>query len=113
MSTRAQRATYRTALVTALTAVCAGCISGTSRGPPSGPDPAGQHAAVITVGSFDFPESMVLAEIYGDTLRAKGFPVRILPNLGSRELVDPALMRGLIQRWLHAQGLLGKERADR
>jgi len=97
MSTRAQRATYRTALVMALTAVCAGCISGTSRGPPSGPDPAGQHAAVITVGSFDFPESMVLAEIYGDTLRAKGFPVRILPNLGSRELVDPALMRGLIQ----------------
>jgi len=42
-----------------------------------------------------------------------GFPVRILPNLGSRELVDPALMRGLIQRWLHAQGLLGKERANR
>ncbi len=40
---------------------------------------------------------MVLAEIYGDTLRARGFPVRILPNLGSRELVDPALMRGLIQ----------------
>jgi len=97
MSTRAQRATYRTALVMALTAVCAGCISGTSRGPPSGPDPAGQHAAVITVGSFDFPESTVLAEIYGDTLKAKGFPVRILPNLGSRELVDPALMRGLIQ----------------
>jgi osmoprotectant transport system substrate-binding protein len=52
---------------------------------------------VITVGSFDFPESMVLAGIYGDALKAKGFPVRILPNLGSRELVDPALMSGLIQ----------------
>jgi osmoprotectant transport system substrate-binding protein len=97
MITRAQRATYRTALLLVVTAVCAGCMTGTSRGPPSGPDPAGQHAAVITVGSFDFPESTVLADIYGDALKAKGFPVRILPNLGSRELVDPALMSGLVQ----------------
>jgi osmoprotectant transport system substrate-binding protein len=97
MITRAQRATYRTASLLAVAAICAGCTTGTGRGPPSGPDPAGQHPAVITVGSFDFPESMVLAEIYGDALRAKGFPVRILPNLGSRELVDPALMSGLIQ----------------
>ena len=88
---------WRTASLIVVTAVCAGCMPGTSRGPPSGPDPAGQHAAVITVGSFDFPESTVLADIYGDALKAKGFPVRILPNLGSRELVDPALMRGLIQ----------------
>ena len=87
MITRAQRAT---ASLIAVTALCAGCMPGTSRGPPSGPDPAGQHAAVITVGSFDFPESMVLADIYGDALKAKGFPIRILPNLGSRELVDPA-----------------------
>ena len=97
MSTRAQRAIYGTALLIVVNAVCAGCIPGISRGPPSGSDPAGQHAAVITVGSFDFPESTVLADIYGDALKAKGFPVRILPNLGSRELVDPALMRGLIQ----------------
>jgi osmoprotectant transport system substrate-binding protein len=97
MSTRTRRATYRTASLIVITAVCAGCTPGTSRGPPSGSDPAGQHVAVITVGSFDFPESMVLAEIYGDALKAKGFPVRILPNLGSREMVDPALMSGLIQ----------------
>jgi osmoprotectant transport system substrate-binding protein len=97
MITRAQRAAYRTASLIVVTAVCAGCTTGTSRGPPSGPDPAGQHAAVITVGSFDFPESTVLADIYGDALKAKGFPVRILPNLGSRELVEPALMSGLIQ----------------
>ena len=97
MITRAQRVAYRTASLIVVAAVCAGCTTGTSRGPPSGPDPAGQHAAVITVGSFDFPESTVLAGIYGDALKAKGFPVRILPNLGSRELVEPALMRGLIQ----------------
>jgi osmoprotectant transport system substrate-binding protein len=52
---------------------------------------------VISVGSFDFPESGLLAEIYGQALAAHGFPVRIVTNLGSRELVDPALMSGLIQ----------------
>ena len=97
MSTRTKRVTFRTASLIVVTAVCAGCMPGTSRGPPAGSHPAGQPAAVITVGSFDFPESMVLAGIYGDALKAKGFPVRILPNLGSRELVDPALMSGLIQ----------------
>lgn len=57
----------------------------------------GQHGAVITVGSFDFPESVVLADIYGGALAAQGFPVRVQPELGSRELVDPALMGGLLQ----------------
>jgi len=52
---------------------------------------------VITIGSFDFPESVVLAYMYGDALAAAGFPVRVLPNLGSREAVDPALMSGLLQ----------------
>jgi osmoprotectant transport system substrate-binding protein len=52
---------------------------------------------VIAVGSFDFPESVLLAQIYGGALSAQGFPVRILPDLGPRELVDPALMSGLIQ----------------
>jgi osmoprotectant transport system substrate-binding protein len=52
---------------------------------------------VITVGSFDFPESVLLAEIYGQALAAAKFPVRILANLGPREVVDPALMDGLLQ----------------
>jgi osmoprotectant transport system substrate-binding protein len=49
------------------------------------------------VGSFNFPESVLLAHIYAGALAAKGFPVRVMPNLGNRELVDPALMNGLIQ----------------
>ena len=59
--------------------------------------PASRPGPVITVGSFDFPESVLLAEIYGEALAANKFPVRILPNLGPRELVDPALMNGLLQ----------------
>jgi osmoprotectant transport system substrate-binding protein len=52
---------------------------------------------VIVVGSFDFPESILLAYIYADALASRGYPVRVLPGLGTRELVDPALMTGLIQ----------------
>ena len=54
---------------------------------------------MITVGSFDFPESGLLAEIYGQALAVHGFRVRIMPELGNRELVDPALrMHGLVPK---------------
>jgi osmoprotectant transport system substrate-binding protein len=90
----------RAVLITAcigLTVATSACTS--SRGHPSSAagKPAGQHDAVITVGSFDFPESVLLAEIYGGALAAGKFPVRILPNLGPREVVDPALANGLVE----------------
>src|SRR5215468_9856995 len=83
-----------------LAVTCAACTaSGGSagRGPP-GPVSAGDAGpGVITVGSFDFPESVLLAHLYAGALSARGYPVRVLPDLGSRELVDPALMTGLVQ----------------
>ncbi len=86
-----------------LTAACAGlavmlsaCTSSSGH-VSSAAGLAGRPGTVITVGSFDFPESVLLAEIYGQALAADNFPVRILPNLGPRELVDPALMDGLVQ----------------
>jgi osmoprotectant transport system substrate-binding protein len=51
----------------------------------------------ITVGSFAFPESVLLAEIYAQALESKGFTIRRALNLGPRELVEPALQRGLIE----------------
>jgi osmoprotectant transport system substrate-binding protein len=76
---------------------CAACTTANGRAPPvtNGPDSADR--AAITVGSFDFPESVLLAYLYADALAARGYPVHVLPNLGPRELVDPALMSGLIQ----------------
>jgi osmoprotectant transport system substrate-binding protein len=76
---------------------CAACTA--SGGPsPAGPAPAGSASpAAITVGSFDFPESVVLAYLYAGALSARGYQVRVLPDLGSRELVEPALMTGLVQ----------------
>ncbi len=81
----------------ALAVLCAACTSSGNRGPPGQGRATGRSGTAITVGSFDFPESVLLAYIYADALAAKGFPVLVLPNLGTRELVDPALMNGLIQ----------------
>jgi osmoprotectant transport system substrate-binding protein len=51
---------------------------------------------VITVASFDFDESEVLAQLYAGALRASGFPVDRVARVGTREVVLPALERGLI-----------------
>jgi osmoprotectant transport system substrate-binding protein len=51
----------------------------------------------ITVASFDFPESELLAEIYGQALQAGGFDTRLERGVGPRELVQPALASGLVE----------------
>jgi osmoprotectant transport system substrate-binding protein len=51
----------------------------------------------ITVGSFDFAESSLLAEIYSQALERHGYTVRRSFDLGPREFVAPALSRGLIE----------------
>jgi osmoprotectant transport system substrate-binding protein len=81
----------------ALVMACAACTASCSGGSSVSAPVAGAGQAVITVGSFDFPESVLLAYLYAGALSAKGYPVRVLPDIGSRELVEPALMTGLIQ----------------
>ena len=81
----------------ALAATCCACTSASGSGLADQTGAAAGHGAVITVGSFDFPESVLLADLYAGALAAQRFPVRVLPDLGPRELVDPALMSGLVQ----------------
>jgi osmoprotectant transport system substrate-binding protein len=50
----------------------------------------------VTVASFDFAESRLLAEIYAQALERAGLRVRRAFGLGPRELVAPALREGLI-----------------
>ena len=52
---------------------------------------------VVTIGAFDFPESELLARLYGMALEHAGFRVDLQLSLGPRELVEPALERGLIE----------------
>ena len=93
----AQRRSILQAAWLALAVVCCACTNSGGTAPAARAQAAGHPGPAITVGSFDFPESVLLAYIYADALAAKGFPVRVLPDLGARELVDPALMNGLIQ----------------
>lgn len=51
----------------------------------------------ITIASFDFAESELVAEIYAGALREAGFEVTHLRRVGSRELLLPALERGLVE----------------
>lgn len=50
----------------------------------------------IRVASFEFRESRLLAELYGQRLRRAGFAVDVLDGLGAREVVQPALEQGLV-----------------
>ena len=48
----------------------------------------------ITVGSANFSESTIVADIYAKALQAKGYTVHPRLNIGSREVYEPALEKG-------------------
>jgi osmoprotectant transport system substrate-binding protein len=63
----------------------------------SDPRPAaGGRGDEVVVASFNFTESALVGEIYAQAIEAAGIPVRRELELGSRELVHPALLAGLV-----------------
>jgi osmoprotectant transport system substrate-binding protein len=50
----------------------------------------------LTVAGFNFPESSILAEIYGQALAHDGYTINYKLLLGNREVVAPALESGQI-----------------
>lgn len=57
---------------------------------------AGEGEPSITVASFNFPESVILAEIYAQALEANGYVIERNLNLGSREVIFPEIESGAI-----------------
>jgi len=55
---------------------------------------SGASNGTLTVGALNFPESAIIAQIYGQALKGKGYTVNFKLNLGAREVVEPALERG-------------------
>lgn len=90
----------------ALTAgITASLLSLAACGSDSGSDPfatgggtssPGGGSGSIIVGSADFPESALLAEIYAGAMQAKGVKVEKKLNIGAREAYIPALQDGSI-----------------
>lgn len=61
----------------------------------------------VVIGSADFPESELLAEIYAGALKAKGINATTKPRIGSREIYLKALEDGSIQAIPEYTGALG------
>jgi osmoprotectant transport system substrate-binding protein len=85
------RARRISSTVIALAFALAACVGAET---PTG-DARADHA--ITVASFNFPESVLLAEIYAQAMERAGFRVEREVALGPRELVMPALAGGLVE----------------
>ena len=91
----------RTRIVLALTAsaaMLAVAACGSASNDPLAPGGATttSGAGTIIVGSANFPENALLAEIYAGALTAKGVKVEKKLNIGSREVYIPALKDGSI-----------------
>jgi osmoprotectant transport system substrate-binding protein len=70
-----------------------GGIAACSSSHSSGSSASGSKPSV-TFGAENFPENDVLAYLYSDALKRAGFPSSVKPNLGSREVIEPALEHG-------------------
>ena len=91
----------RTRIAIAVTAAAAmigvaACGSGSNDPLSAGGSPVKAGGSTIVVGSANFPESALLAEIYAGALSAKGVTVQKRLNIGSRETYIPALKDGSI-----------------
>jgi osmoprotectant transport system substrate-binding protein len=87
--TKARRPQLAAALV-AVVAVLSACSRGASQ------DHAPIRSDAVVVASFNFAESELLAEIYAQALESAGVPVRRELDLGTREMVQPAMHQGLV-----------------
>jgi osmoprotectant transport system substrate-binding protein len=74
----------------------AACVPGGGPGPAQSPIGGVAPSSSVTVASFNFPESEVIAQIYGQAMQRAGYPVQLLQGVGPRELLEPALARGLV-----------------
>jgi osmoprotectant transport system substrate-binding protein len=75
----------------ALTATACGSSPSTATSTPKG---------TITIAGFSFSEGSVLAELYGQALQHDGYTVNFKLNLGSREVVAPALKSSQIDLYI-------------
>ncbi|TFV91939.1 ABC transporter substrate-binding protein [Blastococcus sp. CT_GayMR20] len=75
-------------LAALLIAVLTACGSGTPA--PNGPP------TEVRFASYDFPENQILTEVYAEAARRAGLPVSVVHGVGTREVVAPALMQGVV-----------------
>ncbi|MFC8363922.1 ABC transporter substrate-binding protein [Streptomyces griseorubiginosus] len=90
--------------VPALSACSSGITSLDGGGTTSGG--GGSSKSGITIGTANFTENQVLGYLYAAVLKKAGVKVKVRPNLGTREIVIPALKAGDIDLLPEYQGAL-------
>jgi osmoprotectant transport system substrate-binding protein len=99
------RVALGTAVVTSALALTA-CGGGSSSDPLATAKSTPAASDTIVVGSANFPENALLAEIYAGALSAKGVKVTKKLNIGSRETYIPGLQDGSIDLIPEYSGVL-------
>src|SRR3954465_2448826 len=91
-----------------LLTACGSSSDPTSTNPGNGGGSSGSSAPTdtIVVGSANFQESVVLAQIYAGALKSKGVKVTTKLNIGSREAYIPAVKDGSIDLIPEYSGVL-------
>jgi osmoprotectant transport system substrate-binding protein len=82
-----RRSLLGAAALAVATVSLAGCSSGNS---------ASSSKPTIIIGSTNFEEQEIVANMYGDVLSNAGYPVKVEPALGTRSVVVPALQHNQI-----------------
>ncbi|MFD5860292.1 ABC transporter substrate-binding protein [Streptomyces chartreusis] len=95
---------FAAASVPALAACSSGITSLDGQG--SAGSGGGSSKGGITIGTANFTENQVLGYLYAAVLEAAGVKVSVRPNLGTREILIPALKGGDIDLLPEYQGAL-------
>src|SRR6202140_2900147 len=89
---RIRSSVWLVAALATLATVAAACGGTTS-------SPGTTSKGTITVAGFNFPESSILAQVYGQTLAHDGYTINYKLNLGTRKVVAPALQSSQINMY--------------
>jgi osmoprotectant transport system substrate-binding protein len=95
---------FAAASVPALSACAGGITSLDNEG--TGSSGGGSSKGGVTIGTANFTENQVLGYLYAAVLKAAGVKVTVRPNLGTREILIPALKGGDIDLLPEYQGAL-------
>lgn len=87
-------------------AACSGGITSLDEGSGASGGGSGSSAGGLTIGTANFTENQVLGYLYAAVLGAAGVKTKVRPNLGSREILIPAMKSGDIDLLPEYQGAL-------
>ena len=95
-------------LAAGLALAACGSSSSTSSTSTTTPKAAavGAGKATVTIGDKNFPEELILGQLYAQALEAKGFKVALKENLGATEVADKLLTSGKIDMYPEYTGTI-------